>query len=110
MAPSLYNIARYKSRSISIELKNHNWIRGPKNIDSESQIEEFILLFMAIASVQLTNQKDKILWNWTPDGIYMVSSAYEVQFRGAICHFPSKNNLESQSRTESQVLWVAGTS
>jgi hypothetical protein len=84
-------IARYKSRSVSTELKNHNCIRGLGSIDSEPQIEEFILLFMAIALVQLTDQKDRILWIWTPDSIYSVSSTYEVQFRGSFAPFPAKS-------------------
>jgi hypothetical protein len=32
---------------------------------------------MALNSVTLTNQEDKMTWKWTTDGKYSVASAYE---------------------------------
>jgi hypothetical protein len=52
-------------------------------------MEEFTLLFMALASVALSDQDDRITWRWTRDGKYTVSSAYDVQFRGAYARFPA---------------------
>jgi hypothetical protein len=47
-------------------------------------MEEFILLFMALSHVELSQQKDKINWRWMVDGQYTMKSAYECQFRGSI--------------------------
>jgi hypothetical protein len=77
LAPHLYDIAKFKRRSIHDELRNDNWIRSLGHILNTHQIEEFTMLFMALNSVTLTNQEDKITWKWTTDGKYSVASAYE---------------------------------
>jgi hypothetical protein len=58
-----------------------------QDIDSPALLEEFTLLFMAISSVMLTNQKDQISWKWARDGCYSVASIYECQFFGAMIQF-----------------------
>jgi hypothetical protein len=60
LAPSLFSSARFKTRSIHTELRNCNWIKSLADINSSSQIEEFTLLFMALSSITLTDQDDKI--------------------------------------------------
>jgi hypothetical protein len=87
MAPNLFKCARFKKRTMYTEINNSNWIRNLNNINSASLIEEFILLFMALAEVQLSDHRDKIVWKWTSDGKYSVSSTYDCQFRGSIIHF-----------------------
>jgi hypothetical protein len=47
-------------------------------------LEEFAMLFMALESVTLNDQPDKIIWKWTKDGKYSVASAYYCQFIGAM--------------------------
>jgi hypothetical protein len=44
---------------------------------------------MALALVALSDQDDRITWRWTRDGKHTVSSAYDVQFRGAYARFPT---------------------
>jgi hypothetical protein len=46
-------------------------------------------MFMALALVALSDQDDRITWRWTRDGKHTVSSAYDVQFRGAYARFPT---------------------
>jgi hypothetical protein len=46
-------------------------------------------MFMALALVALSDQDDRITWRWTRDGKHTVSSAYDVQFRGAYSRFPT---------------------
>jgi hypothetical protein len=58
MAPSLYRIARFKKRSVHKELQNRNWIRNIKGISLAQQLDEYIMLFMAISGIQLLDQKD----------------------------------------------------
>jgi hypothetical protein len=48
-----------------------------------------MLLFMAIASVSLSDQPDSITWKWTPNGVFTVASAYQCQFLGAFAKLPA---------------------
>jgi hypothetical protein len=72
LAPNLHRIARFKNRPVSKELQNSNWIRNVADISDTTQMEEFILLFMALSSVSLNNQPDKITWKWTKNSKYLV--------------------------------------
>jgi hypothetical protein len=58
MAPDLFRQIRYKRRTIYFEMHNYNWIRNIQNIDSSILIHEFLMLFVALDSVELTNQRD----------------------------------------------------
>jgi hypothetical protein len=89
LAPNLFLIARSKHRTVHKELHNLNWIRNLKDIKSTALMEEFILLFMALTGVELSDQQDFITWKWTEDSHYFLASAYECQFKGAIVHFPT---------------------
>jgi hypothetical protein len=89
LAPNLFEVARYKKRSVKTEMQGANWIRNLTDVTTSAQLEEFTLLFMAISSVQLSDQKDKIVWKWTSDGQYTVASAYDCQFYGTFSYFPA---------------------
>jgi hypothetical protein len=89
LAPNLYGTTRFKRRFISTELTNSNWIRILQDIQTTSQLEEFILLFMALTPVSLSGQDDSIAWRWTANRCYSVSSAYECQLLGATIGFPA---------------------
>jgi hypothetical protein len=77
LAPNLYKITHFKSRSVHAELKNHSWIKNLQAIDSTHLLVEFTLLFISLVSVELIEQKDEITWIWTADGIYSIASVYE---------------------------------
>lgn len=47
------------------------------------------MLYVALSTINLTDQKDSIIWKWTADGKYSVASAYECQFQGAMTTFPA---------------------
>jgi hypothetical protein len=49
------------------------------------------MLFMALSSMNLTDQDDSIAWRWTANGCYSVSSVYDCQFLGAMIRFPAAN-------------------
>lgn len=57
-------------------------------VNIETLIDEFVLLFTTIGDVQLTDDRDTINWVWTRDGEYSAASAYEVQFMGS---FPNSD-------------------
>jgi hypothetical protein len=74
---------------VHCELENFGWIKNLQAIHNTEQLEEFILLFMALSPVTLNDQHDSISWKWTSDGNYSVSSAYECQFLGSMSNFSS---------------------
>jgi hypothetical protein len=67
-APNLFILTRFKKRCVHYELQNLNWIKSLGNIHSPTLFDEFILLFMALEPVVLTQHKDEIKWKWTADG------------------------------------------
>jgi hypothetical protein len=97
-------VARSKHRSVHKELHNLNWIRNLKEINAVSLMEEFILLFMALADVELSDQHVSIKWKWTEDSNYSVS-AYECQFKGAIIQFSAMSTW--QAKTEPKCKFYA---
>jgi hypothetical protein len=60
LAPDLYQVARFKRRTMHTEMQNDSWIRNLQNISTTERMEEFILLFMAVSEVHLSNHRDEI--------------------------------------------------
>jgi hypothetical protein len=96
IAPNMYNMARCK-RSVDTELQQAKWIKNLRSITSRTLLQEYILLYMALSIVQLTNQPDGIIWRWTPDGKYSVASAYECQFQGTTGVFPATSICQAMT-------------
>jgi hypothetical protein len=108
LAPNLFKIAKFKSRTTNKELHNCNGISNLANITSPSELKEFTLLFMALALAQLSDQLDSISWKWTVDGKYTVALAYECQFLGAFQKFPSLDIWKALSEPKSKFFtWLA---
>jgi hypothetical protein len=61
LAPGLHIISRCKYRSVFCELNNSNWIRNFKEPLTPELLEEFILIYMALSTTSLTNQRDTII-------------------------------------------------
>jgi hypothetical protein len=40
-------------------------------------LEEYIMLYMALSVVTLSDQSDEIFWRWTFNGIYSAAKFYE---------------------------------
>lgn len=89
LAPKLFRVARFRRRNVAAELVNHNWGQNFKRLNTPILVEEFVMLFMALAAVQLNEEKDQIFWRWTNDGNFSVASAYDCQFLGAMTSFPA---------------------
>jgi hypothetical protein len=77
LGPNLYNISRFKRRSVALEMCNDNWIRNLQQVSNLTHLDKFTLLFMAISDVQLNDQHDAIFWKWTVDNKFSVASAYK---------------------------------
>lgn len=95
LAPTLYNLARYKFRTVHKKLHNRNWIKNLTDIESEEAIQEYVLLHSLLQQITLSNEKDKIYWKWTANKKYSAASAYNVQFLEAFQQFSSVS-VESQ--------------
>jgi hypothetical protein len=52
-------------------------------------LEEYIMLYMALSAVTLSDQPDEINWRWTSNGIYLTASAYKCQLKGSMVYFPA---------------------
>jgi hypothetical protein len=52
-------------------------------------LQQFLLIHGKLASMQLQpDVSDEVIWRWTVDGQYSATSAYAMQFEGALCrHF-----------------------
>lgn len=108
LAPNLYKQARLKYHTVHKELSNSNWIRNLRNLNSETLIEEFVLLFATISDIQLTEEKDRIRWRWTPNGIYTTASAYQVQFCGSYLDFRASTLWQAQTEPKCRFFaWLA---
>jgi hypothetical protein len=59
------------------------WIKNIKQINSETLMDEFILIFIAMNDVVLSEEKDAIAWKWFTSGEYSAKSAYNIHFTGA---------------------------
>jgi hypothetical protein len=57
LAPHRFQQARYHYRTVHQELKNFNWIKNIKNINTEETMDEFILLFSVVNDVSLNDGK-----------------------------------------------------
>jgi hypothetical protein len=78
-------------------MHNDNWIKNLQNITTSAELEEFIMLFMALLSIFLSDQKDEIQWRWTGDGCYTVASAYDCQFFGNFSCFLARQIWKAQT-------------
>jgi hypothetical protein len=60
LTPNSYRLARFKHMSVYTELQSLNWIKNLRELHTADLIHEFILLFMTISAVNLSDQKDRI--------------------------------------------------
>jgi hypothetical protein len=88
LAPELYKRSRFKKMIVYTELQNSNWIKNIGEIQ-ETKLLQDVLLYLALTTITLNDQKDAISWKWTANGQFSVASAYECQFKGAMASFPT---------------------
>jgi hypothetical protein len=53
--------ARFKKRLVQVELQNYNWIRSIGTISTPSLMNEYVMLFIMLASTSLNSQDDQIV-------------------------------------------------
>jgi hypothetical protein len=108
LAPNLYNQARFKFRTGKTKLNNMNWIKNIRHINSETLMDEFILLFIALNDVTLSQEKDSITWKWSRTGEYSAASAYNIQFLGSFPMFKASTIWKAKSEAKCYFFaWLA---
>ena len=80
MYPELYQLARFKKMSVREALHNGRWMLGLQRMTTEGQLNQFVRLWEELQSIQLTDSKDKILWNLIANRKYSAVSAYDTHF------------------------------
>lgn len=81
-------------------MNNDNWIRNLGHISNPVLLQEYITLYVALANVNLSDQRDTIFWKWTADGKYSVASPYECQFHRAMTTFPAAELWKATTETK----------
>ena len=92
IAPSLYEIAIRKNRSVRDSMHNEGWLKDLAHGLTDGMVDELTRLASLLDSVQLTgNAPDQIVWRFTADQTYTARSAYRIQFLGSVP--PEATNL-----------------
>jgi hypothetical protein len=68
LAPKLYKKGRFKKGTIFIELQNSKWINNIGEVQETELLLEYVLLYLALTTITLNDQKDTISWKWTANG------------------------------------------
>jgi hypothetical protein len=68
LAPKLYKKGRFKKGTAFIELQNSKWINNIGEVQETELLLEYVLLYLALTTITLNDQKDTISWKWTANG------------------------------------------
>lgn len=83
--PNLYKISKRKNRIIASVVTNDNWIRDLRDDITTNLNVEFTNLWALVSPTILQNGMSYVFkWRFTPDGIYIANSAYNLQCQGMI--------------------------
>ena len=83
LAPLCFSLAKRKNRRVQFELTNNNWLSSFRQITSVEELHELVQLGGLLQQVQLTQNVNDIVCNWTESGTYTTKSAYLYQFAGS---------------------------
>ena len=86
LAPAIYPLARRKELTVSEALAGNKWMMGLRQMNTESQIDQFIFLWEKLQGLSLRQSRDVIRWVREGSGHYSAKSAYDAQF---LCRLPS---------------------
>ncbi|KAM0913631.1 hypothetical protein ACQ4PT_012055 [Festuca glaucescens] len=83
--PDLYKLCTLRRISVRKALDQNKWIGHFKVGLTTAAIRQFTELWNLMRDVNLQQGvPDSLIWKWTADGTYTASSAYAMQFIGAI--------------------------
>lgn len=106
--PNLFQVARFKNRTVAKEMTNNNWIRSVRNITTTPQIREYVLLWNSLSEVTLNEDNtDSAVWTKSDSGVYNATSAYKAQFKHTTRPFKTKRLWKAKA--EPKVILFAWT-
>jgi hypothetical protein len=91
LAPCLYSIVPARIRTtqtVAMALPGRLWACSFSGGMSVQAIIDYLHLWHTIRDVELSDQQDRVVWRWTPDGSYTAKSAYLMLHAGS-CRFTS---------------------
>lgn len=87
LAPCLFQLvpANIKKRlTVREGLHNRQWVRSITGGMSQAAIIEYQELWRILHEFNLSDQRDRLVWRWTPDGTYTAKSAYKMLQAGSV--------------------------
>lgn len=83
MAPEVAKLAWRKNLKVADALTENKWMKGLQRVGNEEQVVlQFVNLWELIQEVQLSQDRDSIVWVFNSKGIYTAHDAYDAQFIG----------------------------
>jgi hypothetical protein len=64
-------------------------LKNLKQLETAEQLDEFVLLFIALSGTNLSDQIDKKIWKWTPYGKFSVASSWQHDLLSSSCYLES---------------------
>lgn len=84
VTPALFKLAKRKSRNVSTERTNGNWIQSFRQITMVEEIHELVQLGSLLTEVELDQgEEDEIIWKRSSFATYTARSACRAQFLGS---------------------------
>jgi hypothetical protein len=87
IAPCFYLHVPSRTRrrqSVREGLTNRAWAQSIAGGISVQALYEYLILWDAVDNVHLSEQPDKMVWRWTPDGNYTAKPAYKMMHAASI--------------------------
>jgi hypothetical protein len=86
-APDLFKHCTLRNLSVNTALIDGKWMRHFKRNLPPEALSQFLVVHARLAEiVLLPGVPDSISWRWTENQAYSTSSAYNIQFEGAVRH------------------------
>lgn len=86
-------------------LHENSWVSGPRTV---RVVLEFMRLWDMVGEINLTDEPDKLRWNWDAGGTYSLSSAYQALFVGAARPLGAKELWKTNAPPKvKHFFWIA---
>jgi hypothetical protein len=81
LVPQLYSCVpkrRRKTTTVAAGLEANNWARDMHGVLGMHEVSQYLCLWQAIAHTELTTDNDRLIWKWSPNGVYSAQSCYRA--------------------------------
>jgi hypothetical protein len=87
LAPQLYDCVpkrRRKTTTVAAGLEANSWARDIHGVLGVHEVGQYLCLWQAIAHTKLAIDSDRLVWKWSPNGVYSAQSCYRALFHGSL--------------------------